>query len=271
MKKRLIAPMFALLAVVMLLVPSTTTAGTINVAAAANFAAPAQELLAAYNATVDHTLHINFTFDSTGNLARTIRDESYPYDLFFAANTDMPDTLYDDGLVAAPVPYARLALVAWTNKNVTDPATAIDTPAGRVNLAYGCIAVPDPMLAPIGAAAKEALIILGLWTVNNDWSDQWIDAAIIQPINTCPSIGQAYKAVTDDGASYAFLAKPQVFYNGVWAGSAWEVPTSYYSPIIQTACLVYQNGTTNSDAEDFLNWVLTDIQYARPIFWKYGF
>lgn len=281
MKKKILAPVLALLVAVMFLMPSAALAGTIKVAVAANFTQPITDLIRDYNLYVEDSVTIECVFDSTGNLAKTIRGQNSsgiadpnvvnPYHLFFSADDSTPAALFTEGLVAAPVPYVHGALVGWTNKSVPDTETAFTTTTGREGLTAASVAVADPKLAPYGVAAKETFIKLGMWTVDANWEDVNIDKAIIQPVTTYTNITNAYKAVTEGNASYTFVAKSQVYYNGVYSGTShWAVPAADYSDIVQAAAIVYKDGV-NAEAQAFLNWVLTDTVYAQPILLQYGY
>lgn len=277
MKKRFMAPVFALLVAAMFLIPSSALAENVHIAVAANFTDPVQELVAAYKVNVDATFSASYKFASTGVLAGEIRNTATnPYDLFFAADDTTPDALWKEGLVTEPENYVRGVLVAWSNTpGITGVDVAIGTPAGRDALADDTVAIANPADAPYGLAACQFLSTVEMATIvetNNVKTVTWVDAAIKHPINTYNNIGNCKNAVADGIQPYGFVGKSQVYYAPNWAGeSHWEVPINSYDPIMQGACLVFKSCATKEAAEDFMNWVLTNTQYAHPILIKYGY
>lgn len=272
MKKRILAPMFALLVAVMFLIPSAALAENVHIAVAANFTNPVQELVAAYKASVDSTFTATYKFASTGVLAGEIRSTSNPYDLFFAADDTTPAALFGEGLVTTPANYVRGVLVAWSNTaGVTDTEDAIGDADGRALLTSNTVAIANPADAPYGKAACQFLSTVGMATFTGD-DVTWVDAAIVHPITTYNNIGNCYNAVNDKVVPYGFVGKSQVYYAPHWAGeSYWEVPLTSYDPIMQAACLVKKNNTTSTAAANFMNWVLNDTDDALPILQKYGY
>lgn len=126
----------------------------INVAVAANFAAPLQKLLPEFEAATG--INVRVSVGSSGALFAQIQHGA-PYDLFLSADSKRPQALIAAGRVAeaAVQTYAvgHLALVGNID-GLSDPKlTATGTR----------IAIAEPDTAPYGRAAKQLLEQAGLW------------------------------------------------------------------------------------------------------------
>jgi len=152
------------------------------VAVASNFLTTAERLEAAFEAAEDH--EVTLVHGSTGRLYAQVRAGA-PFDLFLAADTERPTLLSDEGRAAEQATYAigRLVVVSHGAADLSDALTDKR------------FAMADPDVAPYGAAARQALLTLGLTE----------DRAVYGE-----SVGQAANLFATGNADAAFLAASQV-------------------------------------------------------------
>ncbi|MEM9342670.1 MAG: molybdate ABC transporter substrate-binding protein [Pseudomonadota bacterium] len=152
------------------------------VAVASNFLTTAERLASAFEAETDHSATL--VHGSTGRLYAQIRAGA-PFDLFLAADQERPTLLSDDGRAARQATYAIGQLVVVTR----------DAPDLTAALTGRRFAMADPEVAPYGAAARAALIDLGVSE----------DLAVYGD-----SVGQAASLFVTGNTEAAFLAASQV-------------------------------------------------------------
>lgn len=194
-------------------------AGPATIAVAANFADAATALKQDFESRTDHGLQL--VFGSTGKLYAQIRNGA-PFDAFLAADTERPRRLEREGvaIMGTRFTYARGALALWS------PRQGIVDDAGKLLESgdYRFLAIANPSLAPYGAAARQVLERLGLWS------------ALQQRLVFGENIGQAFQFVATGNADLGLVALAQLSdpYRPA-EGSRWIVPETLYDPIEQQA------------------------------------
>src|SRR5215475_13379017 len=107
--------------------------------------------------------HLNLTFGSSGNFFAQIQNGA-PFDLFFSADSDLPQKLAGSGL-ALPntlVLYGLGRITLWMSPNAfCDPRR--ETWKCLSDPAVKKIAIANPAHAPYGRAAVSALRAAGLY------------------------------------------------------------------------------------------------------------
>jgi molybdate transport system substrate-binding protein len=223
-------------------------AGEAKVAVAANFAEPARELAAAFEAATGHTLQL--IFGATGQFYAQITNGA-PFDVFLAADTVTPAKVITENhaVPGTAFTYAvgRLVLISQT-------LDISDGPAALKRAAFAKLAMANPATAPYGAAAVETLAALGL-------SDA-LQPKIVQGTN----IAQTLQFVETANAEVGFVALSQVARSSV--GFRWTVPETLHKPINQSAVLL-QSGASNPAALAFLEYL--DTPAARATIEKFGY
>ncbi len=103
-------------------------------------------------------IEVQFTFAGSGVLARQIENGA-PYDLYLSANEAFVRELESRGKLApgTPAPYASGRLGLWSKSGKWKSLNDLTSP-GLIHLA-----LPNPVHAPYGFAAREMLKKLGLW------------------------------------------------------------------------------------------------------------
>ncbi|MCG2586025.1 molybdate ABC transporter substrate-binding protein [Massilia sp. TS11] len=205
-----------------LLAAAMARADEIQVAVAANFAGPIQQIASGFERSSGHRLRI--TTGATGKFYAQIRSGA-PFEVLLAADDSTPARLEAEG---AAVPgtrftYAVGKLALWSSKPglVDDKGEVLRTGS------FSHLALANPKLAPYGAAALETLSALGL-------------AERLRPRMVMgENIAQTYQFVATGNAELGFVALSQIQENGVLkGGSAWLVPAQLHAPIRQDAVLL---------------------------------
>lgn len=221
-------------------VPALTLAAEATVAVAANFAAPAAQLVQAFATRSGHQLRLSSA--STGKLYAQI-SHGAPFDLLLAADQQTPQRLIDDGLAVADsrFTYALGTLVLWSAD-----AALIANGDGEQILKQGNfrhLAIANPELAPYGRAAEQTLQTLGL------------SGALRSKLVMGESIAQTHQFVASGNAELGLLAYSQVVTEGrLSSGSWWLVPSSLYQPLAQDA-VILQRGAGNPAVSAFITYL----------------
>lgn len=213
---------------------SAAPAGEVKVAVAANFTAAAKEIGTLFKRRTGHVAVLSF--GSTGQLYNQIK-QGAPFEVFLAADRARPQKAVDEGLgvPGSLFTYATGRIVLYSR----DPGVV----RGAATLKQGRftrIAIANPVTAPYGAAALEAMKALGV--------QDTLAARIVRGNN----IAQAYQFVATGNAELGFVALAQVVGHG--EGSRWVVPDALYTPIAQGGVLIV-SGATNPAARRFIDFV----------------
>jgi len=230
-----------------LLAPATK-AGEAKVAVAANFTNAAKEIAALFEtSTSDKAV---FSFGSTGQLYTQI-SQGAPFEVFLAADQERPKKAVADDLAVPGTlfTYATGKIVLYSREPGVVNGEAILKTA-----AFNKIAIANPVTAPYGAAAVQAMKALGVYDA--------LSAKFVQGNN----IAQSFQFVDSGNAAVGFVALSQIALHD--KGSRWIVPETLYSPIAQDAVLL-KRGAENPVARAFLAFLKGPE--ARAVKEKYGY
>lgn len=216
-------------------------ADEVQVAVAANFSAPIEEIAKAFNKATGHQLKIST--GASGKFYAQIKNGA-PFQVFLSADEEKPAQLEKDGLAVQGTrfTYAIGKLVLWS------AAPAVVDNKGKVleRNQFNKIAIANPKTAPYGEAAMETLNALKLKSL--------IEPKIVMGEN----ISQTYQFVATGNAAIGFVALSQITKdNKLTGGSAWVVPEKLYSPINQDAVLLV-NGKDSAAARQLLVFLRGD-------------
>lgn len=225
--------LIALAAVVWL--PFPAAADETLVAVSANFTSAAKEIGAAFEAATGHD--VTFSFGATGQLYTQIT-QGAPFDAFLAADQARPERAEADGhaVPGSRFTYASGKLVLWS----ADPDLIDGTGTVLTEDRPDRIANTNPVTAPYGAAAVEAMQALGVYE------------ALAPRLVQGKTVLQTYQFVATGNAALGFVALSQVV--GHEAGSRWVLPGDLYTPIRQDAVLL-RHGAENAAAQAFLDFL----------------
>jgi molybdate transport system substrate-binding protein len=227
-------------------------ADQVQVAVAANFTAPMQQIAAEFEKDTGHKALL--AFGATGKFYAQISNGA-PFEVLLAADDTTPAKLEQESLTVPGTrfTYAIGKLVLWSPKE-----GAVDGKGEVLKKSeFKHLALANPKTAPYGAAAIDAMTKLGVL--------ESIQSRLVQGEN----IAQAHQFVATGNAELGFVALSQVFKNGkVTSGSAWIVPGDLYDPIRQDAVLLAK-GRNKPAASALLDYLKTDK--ARAIIKSYGY
>lgn len=232
-------------------------ADKINVAVAANFTAPMEEIASVFEKETGHQL--NLVFGSTGKLYAQIKNGA-PFDVLLSADDSTPTKLEKEGsaVKGSHFTYATGKLVLWS------PSAALVDDKAEVlkKNTFKHLAIAYPETAPYGAAAVQTLKALGLLDA--------VQAKFVQGEN----ITQTYQFVATGNAELGFVALSQVIVPDksgqikISSGSAWLVTPSLYSPLRQDVALL-NRGKDKEAAKALLAYLRS--QTAQDIIKSYGY
>jgi molybdate transport system substrate-binding protein len=232
----------------------TSAQTKITVAVAANMQYTTEALRDEFNKT--NKTRIELISGASGNLAQQII-QGAPFDIFLSADTMYPNRLYDKGLALEPPKvYAQGLLVLWSiKKNIH--------PAGDLSLLLKDdirhIAIPNPQIAPYGAAAESILKKYNLYNT--------LESKLV----TGESIAQTSQFIATQAADIGFTAKSVVLSDKMKGKGYWfELNQADYPPILQAVVLLKPAQPRNSaSAKAFYEFLFS--QRAKIIFKKFGY
>jgi len=231
---------------------ATAFAAEVSVAVAANFTAPMQKIVQAFEQDTGHKASL--AFGSTGKFYTQIKNGA-PFHILLAADNTTPTRLEAEGagVSNSRFTYATGKLVLWSKQAglVDDKGDVLR--GGK----FARLAIANPKTAPYGAAAIETLTALGLL--------QAVQAKFVQGEN----IAQTHQFVATENAALGFVALSQVFADGrMKDGSAWIVPATLHKPLQQDAVLLTA-GKDNPAAIALLAYLRGDK--AKTIMRSFGY
>ncbi|WP_105532855.1 molybdate ABC transporter substrate-binding protein [Solimicrobium silvestre] len=236
----------------LVLLAGSSFADEVQVAVAANFAAPMKQIALAFEQTTGHKALLSF--GATGKFYAQIKNAA-PFDILLAADQTTPTQLAQEqaAVAGSQFTYAIGKLVLWS------AAAGLVDAQGAIlkHGSFAHLALASPKQAPYGAAALETLTALNLV---KELSPKFVQGE---------SIGQTYTFVATGNAELGFVALSQVWENNqIKSGSAWIVPENLYAPLRQDAILL-KHGKDNSAALALLAYLKTDA--AKNIIRSYGY
>lgn len=220
-------------------------AGEVQVAVAANFTAPAQQIAAEFERQTGHRAALSF--GATGKFYAQISNGA-PFEVFLSADDTTPAKLEKEGQTVAGsrFTYAIGALALWSAKTAFVDAQGEVLQSGS----FKHLAIANPKTAPYGAAAIETLTRLKLLDA--------IQPKFVQGEN----IAQTFQFVSTGNAELGFVALSQITKDGkLTGGSAWIVPGNLYEPIRQDA-VILARGQDNPAAAAFMDYLKTPRAHA---------
>lgn len=228
-------------------------ADRVTVAVAANFVETLEQLQPLFEKSNDHEMRI--VVGSTGKLYAQILNGA-PFDVFLSADQERPRLLSEAGLAvpSTQFTYAIGKLILWS----ADPARSLSDGA-RVLAAkdYRKLALPNPQLAPYGAAAQQVLEKLGLW--------QDLQNRIV----TGENVGQTFGFVASGNAEIGFVSLSSYLSLGNQKkGVFWAPSPQNYAPIRQDA-VILEPSEQNPAARAFMAFL--QGRDAEPVLERFGY
>lgn len=241
-----------LLATCSVLLSALAHAGEVNVAVAANFTGPMEQIAPQFEKTTGHKAVI--AYGTVGKFYAQIKNDA-PFEVLVSSDDATPIKLENDGLAipASRFTYAVGKLVLWS----TSPSLVDDKGEVLKRGDFRHLAIANPKVAVYGAAAVEAMNKLGVY------------AALQDKLVLGENITQAYQFAATGNAQLGFVALSQIYKDGQYTvGSHWTVPPELYTPLKQDAVLLVR-GKANPAAEALLTYLKSDA--ARAVIRSYGY
>jgi molybdate transport system substrate-binding protein len=233
---------------------STSSAGTISLAVAANVSYAMPSLQKAFNKHYPDT-KLQTTLTSSGKLTAQIKNGA-PYDLFMSANMKYPEALYSEKIaITKPVIYAQGALAMLTIKEL-DLSQGIELVTKKD---VEKVAIANPKTAPYGTAAKAAFEKAGVY--------KSVEPKLVYAESITQTVQYALTA-----ADIGFIAKSTLYSDKMTQykeGVNWvDVDPKLYKPIEQ-GIVILKNAEGNKEAKAFYDFMLSPE--AKSIMKEYGY
>lgn len=230
--------------------PSGRGQVTLTVSAASDLRFAFEELGRAFEEETG--IKVTFNFGSTGHLALQI-EQGAPVDVFAAANVSFVEDLARKGLILpdSRALYARGFIVLWTRD---DRGLALDGIQDLLQPGVERVSIANPVHAPYGQAAREALQSAGIW-------------AEVQPkLVLGENVNQAFQYVQTGNADAGIIALSLAI---VARGGRYTIlPQELHDPIDQ-ALGVVASAQHEGEARAFAEFVSGSV--GRPLMERYGF
>jgi molybdate transport system substrate-binding protein len=240
------------LALALLLVATPLRAGQIQVAAAADLRFAMDEIVSLFEKSHPDD-RIEVSYGSSGKFYAQIRNGA-PFDLFFSADSELPEKLVQEGLAVPDVkPYALGRIVLWRPGSATRPLTLADLPRPENRR----IAIANPKHAPYGMRAVEALKAAQVWDA--------VEKRLVFGENIAQTAQFVQTGNADIGIIALSLALAPAF---AGAGSYTLIPADMHQPLRQ-GFVILKRGEGKELARDFANFFST--AEVRQIMSRYGF
>ena len=196
---------------------------------------------------------IEVIYGSSGKFLTQIENGA-PFDLYFSADIAYPRELESKGLVAgAAQPYAVGRIVLWSLK----PELANMTLQKLPQAAISKFAIANPLHAPYGKRAKEALRHAGVWEA-------------MQPkLVLGENIAHTAQFVDSGAAEAGIVALSLVLSPALQGKGTWTlIPADWHAPLEQ-GYVILARARDNTLAHAFAAYIATGS--ARAVMRRYGF
>ena len=248
------APLFPAPALAGTARPAQKSCGTLTVAAASDLSTAMEEIARNFEKATGCAVRVSA--GSSGNFLTQIENGA-PFDVFFSADLDYPKKLESEGLAepGSTVQYAAGKIVLWVHAD-----SHLDLTNGLEVLRDSSvrkIAIANPLHAPYGRAAEEALRRAGIYDAVKD--------RLVLGENISQAAQFAESGNADAGIIALSLLQTPALKD---KGRSWTIPESLYSPIRQGA-VVLKSAPNPAGARAFLDYVRTPAVAA--LLERYGF
>ncbi len=219
-----------LLCTLCLILPNLAAAGSLNLAVAANFKRPLEQLVAQFDPERQHAIAISSA--STGVLYTQIR-QGAPFDLFLAADRARPERLEQEGpgIANSRFTYAIGQLALWQPQG---------HPESLADLFDAPVAIANPRTAPYGLAAQQALTAIGRWQPERQ----------VQGSN----IAQTFQFIHSGNAPQGLVARAQLVQQSIPTDQWVQLGPELYQPIEQQLIRL-RRSADNPLADAFINFL----------------
>lgn len=242
--------MIAVMMTVVLAAPAR--AADLTIAAAADLKFAMDEIVAAFRKTRSEAT-IDVIYGSSGKFSTQIR-QGAPFDLYFSADIDYARQLEQQGLAAGPARlYAVGRIVLWSAGRDASRMTL----AGLADPAVRRIAMANPLHAPYGKRAEEALRAAGVWD------------AVQGKLVFGENIAQTAQFVQTGNADVGIVALSLVLNPALSGAGGYHLIDEHLHAPLEQGFIVTRRGAGNALAAAFAAYM--ESATARSIMVRYGF
>ncbi|GAB4118174.1 MAG: molybdate ABC transporter substrate-binding protein [Sideroxydans sp.] len=231
---------------------SPVSAESLTVAAAADLKFAMAEVVE--NFRVQHPADtIEVIYGSSGKFFTQLTNGA-PFDLYFSADIAYPRELVKQGLTAGKAqPYAVGRIVLWSLKPELAKLSLPQLPQAGVNK----FAIANPLHAPYGKRAQEALQHAGVWEA-------------MQPrLVLGENIAHTAQFVDSGAAEAGIVALSLVLSPTLQGKGQWVlIPAAWHEPLEQ-GFVIMQRAAANALAKSFAAYMVSEP--ARAVMRRYGF
>ena len=196
---------------------------------------------------------IEVIYGSSGKFLTQIENGA-PFDLYFSADIAYPRELESKGLVAGTAqPYAVGRIVLWSLKPELAKVTLQKLPQAAISK----FAIANPLHAPYGKRAQEALQHAGVWEA--------MQAKLVLGEN----IAHTAQFVDSGAAEAGIVALSLVLSPALQGKGTWTlIPADWHAPLEQ-GYVILARARDNTLAHAFAAYIATGS--ARAVMRRYGF
>jgi len=240
-----------LLTLLMLLTPITGSAESFTIAAASDLRFALSEIVDDFK--LNYPGHdITVIFGSSGRMSTQIINGA-PFDIFFSADISYPLLLKEQQLTATePAVYALGRIVLWSSRMDASAMTLHDLIRSDIRR----IAIAQPMHAPYGQRAQEALEALGIWNQ--------LQSKLVYGEN----IAHAAQMAESGAADVGIIALSLALFPDMQAHGYHLIDEQLHQPLSQSF-VVTLRGAEKAGVSQFADFITTAAAHA--IMEKYGF
>lgn len=210
------------------------------IAAASDLKFALDSILSIYRSQHSET-EVKVTYGSSGRLFEQISNGA-PFDIFFSADIEYPKKLKQNGLTDSDVLlYGTGRIVIWSKK--FDPSVGINV---LQNPSIAKIAIANPMHAPYGKRAEEALKYYGLFS------------SLQSKLVLGENISQTAQFVTTGAADAGIIALSLALSPAMKRerGSYYLIPEKSHQPLRQ-GFVILKRARQNNSAKEFRNLIVS--------------
>jgi molybdate transport system substrate-binding protein len=215
----------------------------LRIATASDLKFAMEEVVKAY-ASAHADQDVTPIYGASGNLTTQIQ-QGAPFDIFLSADTGFPEFLMKNGKAdGSPFAYSVGHIVLWVpNESKLDLSKG---PSLLLSKEIKKVAIANPLHAPYGRAAEEALTKVGLY--------EKINTKIVMGANIAQTAQFVETKAADIGIIAVSLAlSPTLKKDGRYI----EIDQSLYSKMIQSGVLV-KSSSHLKEAREFRDFILSD-------------
>lgn len=224
----------------------------ITIAAASDLKYALEEIILNFKSSHPEA-QIRTVYGSSGNFSTQIR-QGAPFDIFFSADISYPRDLYLDGFGATEAQaYGVGRIVLWSRSRDASRLTL----SGLADPAIQKIAIANPLHAPYGKRAEEALKAARLWEI--------VEPKLVYGEN----VVQAAQYVQSGNAQVGIIALSLVLSpDFAKQGNFVLIPEKLHHPL-QQGFIITKRASDNSLAREFARFMAN--KESRGIMIRYGF